>query len=56
MLSNENNEKLHLKKIDIEFMFFYQRWREMLDNRTLDMYKYDILNSCVACVHPFMRF
>lgn len=51
MLTNTNNNALQqYKKVNSEFIFFYQRWQEMLESRTLDMYQYNILNSCVACV------
>ena len=51
MLARSNdNQLLRYDKIDNKHIFFYQRWREMLENRTLDMYQYNILNSYVACV------
>lgn len=51
MLTGNNNKALiTYKKVNPEYLFFYQRWQEMLYNRTLDMYQYNILNSCVACV------
>lgn len=51
MLAGTNNNALqNFKKVNTEFVFFYQRWQEMLESRTLDMYQYNILNSCVACV------
>lgn len=50
MLSGNNNRALQFKKVNNELFFFYQRWQEMLESRTLDMYQYNILNSCVACI------
>lgn len=51
MLAGNNNSILQLhKKVNPEYLFFYQRWQEMLESRTLDMYQYNILNSCVACI------
>lgn len=51
MLAKSNdNRLLRYEKIDNAHIFFYQRWREMLENRTLDMYQYNILNSYVACM------
>jgi hypothetical protein len=48
MLTGSNNKALKYKNVNPELIFFYQRWQELLDNRTLDMYQYNILNSCVA--------
>lgn len=54
MLTGSNNKILNnYKKVDTDYLFFYQRWQEMLDSRTLDMYQYNILNSCVACHELF---
>jgi len=50
MLAGNNNRALQFKKVNEELFFFYQRWNEMLESRTLDMYQYNILNSCVACI------
>lgn len=50
MLTANNNSALDHKKVDQELKFFYQRWQELLDPRTLDMYQYNILNSCIACL------
>lgn len=50
MLAGSNNRSLQYKKVNDEYMFLYQRWNEMLESRTLDMYQYNILNACVACV------
>lgn len=50
MLAGSNNRALQYKKVNEELLFFYQRWSEMLESRTLDMYQYNILNSCVACI------
>lgn len=50
MLARSNDMQLIQKKnINKKFIFFYQRWQEMLESRTLDMYQYNILNSYVAC-------
>jgi len=49
LTGSNNNYLLKYKKVDLDYLFFYQRWQEMLDSRTLDMYQYNILNSCVAC-------
>lgn len=50
MLSGTNNVALRqYKKVDEKFIFFVQRWCEMLEGRTIDMYRYNILNTCVAC-------
>lgn len=50
MLQDSNNKVLDYKGVNPELKFFYQRWQELLHTRTLDMYQYNILNSCVACV------
>ena len=50
MLAKSNDSHLQYKKINAEYFFLYQRWQEMLETRTLDMYQYNILNSCVACI------
>lgn len=51
MLARSNDAQLQQRyRIDSKYIFFYQRWKEMLDNRTLDMYQYNILNSYVACI------
>lgn len=44
-----DNQLVRYQRIDSEFIFLYQRWCELLDSRTLDMYQYNILNSFVAC-------
>ena len=31
------------------YVFFIQRWYEILETKTLDMYQYNILNSYIAC-------
>lgn len=49
MLTGKNDRALYYKKVDKDFYFFYQRWQELLDSRTLDMHQYNILNTCVAC-------
>lgn len=50
MLSSNNNFPLiRYQNINEEYVFFIQRWREILESKTLDMYQYNILNSCVAC-------
>ena len=50
MLSGNNNIPLiRYQNINEEYVFFTQRWREILESKTLDMYQYNILNSCVAC-------
>ena len=50
MLSNSNDYRLQQRHVDEKYIFFYQRWQELLESRTLDMYQYNILNSCVACI------
>lgn len=51
MLAGSNDERLQqYRKINSKHIFFYQRWQEMLESRTLDMYQYNILNSYVACM------
>lgn len=51
MLARNNNDRLQkYKNINDDYLFFYQRWQEMLESKTLDMYQYNILNSCVACI------
>lgn len=50
MLSNSNDHRLQQRHVDEKYIFFYQRWQELLESRTLDMYQYNILNSCVACI------
>lgn len=50
MLTGSNNKALDYKKVNPELRFFYQRWQELLEARTLDMYQYNILNSCSACL------
>lgn len=46
--SNDAELKLH-HHIDQNYIFFFQRWQEMLESKTLDMYQYNILNTYVAC-------
>ncbi len=54
MLVKSNDARLQrYKKINNEYIFFYQRWQEMLESRTLDMYQYNILNSYVACMELY---
>ena len=54
MLARSNDVRLQrYQKIDDKYVFFYQRWQEMLDGRTLDMYQYNILNSYVACMELY---
>ena len=48
MLPNSNNRALQNRGVNEEVFFFYQRWQEFVESRTLDMYQYNILNSCVA--------
>lgn len=50
MLKNCNNKNLDYRGVNPELKFFYQRWQELLYERTLDMYQYNLLNSCVACI------
>lgn len=50
MLSNSNDSRLRQKNVDNKYIFFFQRWQELLESRTLDMYQYNILNTYVACV------
>lgn len=50
MLSGTTNIALsQYKNVDEKHVFFVQRWYEMLEGRTIDMYRYNILNTCVAC-------
>ena len=50
MLSGTTNIALsQYKNVDEKHIFFVQRWYEMLEGRTIDMYRYNILNTCVAC-------
>ena len=50
MLINNNNKKLtRYEHVNEEYVFLVQRWNEILETKTLDMYQYNILNSCVAC-------
>lgn len=50
MLSGNNDRALTMyKHVNDAFVFFLQRWREILESKTLDMYQYNLLNSCVAC-------
>ena len=54
MLAGFNNAKLsRYKGINDEYIFFVQRWSEILESKTLDMYQYNILNSCAACDELF---
>ena len=54
MLVKSNDARLQrYQKINNEYIFFYQRWQEMLESRTLDMYQYNILNSYVACMELY---
>ena len=41
------------KGINDEYVFFVQRWAEILESKTLDMYQSNLLNSCVACDELF---
>jgi hypothetical protein len=44
-----NNAELQTKGLTgIGEIFFYQRWSELLNPRTLDEYQYNVLNSYVA--------
>lgn len=49
MLTGCNNSALTRKEVDDKYIFFYQRWQELLYNRTQDMHQYNLLNSCTAC-------
>jgi hypothetical protein len=49
VLTGCNDTALRYKNVDDSIIFLYQRWQELLDSRTLDMYQYNILNSCEAC-------
>lgn len=50
MLPKSNDLQLiQVQHVDRKYVFFYQRWREMLESKTLDMYQYNILNTFVAC-------
>ena len=54
MLAGFNDRQLtRFKGINDEYIFFVQRWAEILESKTLDMYQYNILNSCVACDELF---
>lgn len=54
MLAGFNDRQLtRYKGINDEYIFFVQRWAEILESKTLDMYQYNILNSCVACDELF---
>lgn len=53
MLPRSNNGALAHKGINPELVFFYQRWQELLESRTLDTYQYNILNACVACLELY---
>lgn len=48
MLKGTNDNILQKLGIDQSHYFFYQRWLELLELKTLDMYQYNILNTCVA--------
>lgn len=50
MLPGCNNNKLLSKRVNPELVFLYQRWQELLETRTLDMYQYNILNAFLACI------
>lgn len=51
MLPKSNDLELCKRKnLHQMHVFFYQRWQEMLESKTLDMYQYNILNSYTACV------
>lgn len=50
MLTGSNNKALTYKGVNPGLFFFYQRWQELLENRTLDMYQYNILNASIACL------
>lgn len=39
----------HYRYVSASYVFFIQRWYEILETKTLDMYQYNILNTCVAC-------
>lgn len=49
MLPRSNDRALQARNVNSKYIFFFQRWQEILESRTLDMYQYNILNSCVAC-------
>jgi len=49
MLTGCNNNALSHRLVDDKHIFLYQRWQELLDSRTLDLYQYSILNTSVAC-------
>lgn len=54
MLAGFNNKKLsRYNGVNDEYIFFVQRWSEILESKILDMYQYNILNSCVACDELF---
>lgn len=50
MHPGQNDNRLNGRGVDPSHYFLYQRWNELLDSRTLDMYQYDILNPCLAVV------
>lgn len=53
MLTGSNNKSLNYLGVNSELIFFYQRWQEALEFKTLDMYQYNILNTCVACLELY---
>lgn len=50
MLSKNNDQDLKNKNVDEIFIPFYQAWQELVDNRTLDVYQYRILNSLTSLI------
>ena len=45
MLKNTNNHELAELGIDEKFFLFYQIWKELTDGRTVDSYRYRIMNT-----------
>ena len=43
MLKNENNDDLISRKVNEEYIYFIQLWRELTDSRTLDSYQAKLL-------------
>ncbi|MFA6808063.1 MAG: hypothetical protein WCR27_03630 [Eubacteriales bacterium] len=44
MLKYNNDQELKERGVNIELLYFYQRWQELVDNRTVDVYQYGIHN------------
>ena len=48
MLSGNNNEMLINSGVREEAVPFYQRWQELMNRKTLDIYQYKIMTSLTA--------